>query len=276
MLFLSNKMLSAQEIETLHDGNDSASFLEDSLIYGFDFESGTCGGKIAPVEGSAKTDSAELRGSTMIKTDPVRGRVLSIANPKGAKSNSYLRLPADVLTTVTNDGYTVSMWANIGENTFGHSALFEANLNNNAGGWPMTRISANLIARINANAYSDTEGIGATDDEKAKPFAVNEWHYITYSVNTKGIWVYLDGELLQTAPKDLTNCFNSVLNDSIQKAVYTTIGSGRIFDDEDVQEAMFDNVAFYNTALSAAQIKKMYQSESGEEQIGRASCRERV
>ena len=129
----------------------------------------------------------------------------------------------------------------------------------------MTRISANLIARINANAYSDTQGIGATDDEREKPFAVNEWHYITYSVNTKGIWVYLDGELLQTAQKDLTNCFNSVLNDSIQKAVYTTIGSGRIFDDEDVQEAMFDNVAFYNTALSAAQIKKMYQSESGEE-----------
>lgn len=260
-----NKTLSAQEIETLHDGNDSASFLEDSLIYGFDFESGTCGGKIAPIEGSAKTDSAELKGSTTIKTDPVRGRVLSIANPKGVKSNSYLRLPADVLTTVTNDGFTVSMWANIGENTFGHSALFEANLNNTAGGWPMTRISTNLIARINANAYSDTEGIGATDDEREKPFAVNEWHYITYSVNTKGIWVYLDGELLQTAPKDLTNCFNSVLNDSIQKAVYTTIGSGRIFDDEDVQEAMFDNVAFYNTALSAAQIKKMYQSESGEE-----------
>lgn len=261
-----NKTLSAQEIETLHTGSDSASFLEDSLIYGFDFESGTCGGKIAPVAGSAKTESAELRGSTVIKTDPVRGRVLSIINPQGAKSNSYLRLPPDVLTTVTNDGYTVSMWTNIGDNTFGHSALFEANLNGAAGGWPMTRISANLIARINANVYSDTVGIGTTDDEKEKPFSVNEWHHITYSVNTKGIRVYLDGELWQSTTKDLTNCFNAVLNDSIQKAVYTTLGSGRIFDDEDIQEAMFDDVAFYNTTLSAVQIKEMYRNESqGEE-----------
>lgn len=256
------KTLSAKEVETLYTSDDSAPFLEDSLIYGFDFESGTCGGKIEPVTESAKTGSAELRGSTTIKTDPVRGRVLYITNPKGAKSNSYLRLPADVLTTVTNDGYTVSMWANIGSGTWGHSSLFEANRNGVADGWPMTRISANLIARINANAYSDTDGIGATDEEKGNPFSVNEWHHITYSVNTKGIRLYLDGELIQSTSKDLTNCFNSALNDSIQKAVYATIGSGRIWDDEDIHEAMFDNLAFYNKALSAIQIKEMYQNDT--------------
>ena len=159
------------------------------------------------------------------------------------------------------------MWVNIGADTFGHSALFEANRSGTKDAWPMTRISANLIARINATpgAYSDTQGFGSTEEEKGSPFAVNEWHHISYSVSAEGIQLYLDGELNQSTSADLTNCFNSSLNDSIQKAVYTTIGSGRIFDDEDIHEAMFDNVAVYNKALSAVQIKQMYRDETKEE-----------
>ena len=259
-----NKTLSEEEVETLHNNDASNPFLNDSLIYGFDFESGTLGGKITPMTGSAKIGRAELRGSAVIKTDPDRGNILSIKNPEGAKSNSYLRLPADVLTTVTNNGYTVSMWANIGAGTFGHSALFEANRSGAKNAWPMTRISANLIARINAtqDAFSDTKGIG---EDATKPFSVNEWHYITYSVDTKGIRLYLDGKLVEATSANLTNCFNASLTDSIQKAEYTTIGSGRIWDDEDVREAMFDNVMIFNMALSDAQVEKMYQDETGGE-----------
>lgn len=262
-----NKTLSEEEIEDLHKRNASDPFLNDSLIYGFDFESGTYGGKITPMAESAKSGRAELRGSAVIKTDSVRGNILSIKNPEGAKSNSYLRLPADVLTTVTEKGYTVSMWTNIGAGTNGHSALFEANRSGSKDAWPMTRISTNLIARINATqgAYSDTDGIGDTNEEKGNPFSVNEWHHIAYSVNTKGIQLYLDGELIQFTLADLTNCFNFNLEDSIQKAVYTTIGSGRIWDDEDIREAMFDNVAIYDMALSPAQIKEMYRDETHEE-----------
>lgn len=238
------------------------------MIYGFDFESENTAGKITPITESLKTGSAELKGSALIKTDPVRGNnVLYIKNTKGARSDSYLLLPSDVLTTVTSAGYTVSMWVNIGADTFGHSALFEANRSGTKDAWPMTRISANLIARINATpgAYSDTQGFGSTEEEKGSPFAVNEWHHISYSVSAEGIQLYLDGELNQSNSADLTNCFNSSLNDSIQKAVYTTIGSGRIFDDEDIHEAMFDNVAVYNKALSAVQIKQMYRDETKEE-----------
>ncbi len=241
---------------------------KESMIYGFDFESENTAGKITPITESLKTGSAELKGSALIKTDPVRGNnVLYIKNTKGARSDSYLLLPSDVLTTVTSAGYTVSMWVNIGADTFGHSALFEANRSGTKDAWPMTRISANLIARINATpgAYSDTQGFGSTEEEKGSPFAVNEWHHISYSVSAEGIQLYLDGELNQSTSADLTNCFNSSLNDSIQKAVYTTIGSGRIFDDEDIHEAMFDNVAVYNKALSAVQIKQMYRDETKEE-----------
>lgn len=105
-----------------------------------------------PTTDSTQTENAQLIGNASVISDETRGNVLKIENEEGAKGVNYLKLPEDTMSTISTSGYTVAMWTNIGADTFEHSALFEADA---AGAYPLTRIGANLIARINANAYSD-------------------------------------------------------------------------------------------------------------------------
>lgn len=64
------------------------------------------------------------------------------------------------------------MWVNIDKNDpnyFEHSALFEASMTKEDGtpDYPITRISANLYGRINANgAYSDATEVSKTIGRK--------------------------------------------------------------------------------------------------------------
>ena len=142
------------------------------------------------------------------------------------------------------------MWVNIGEATFEHSALFEADANNQ---YPLTRIGANLIARINANAYSDVQGALLTTNGER-----NVWQHVAYTVDPQGIRVYLNGELIGEETKDLTDCFRKNKT-GISQAKNVMVGSGAIWDDEDVEDARFDNVKVYFGALTAAEIQTLYE-----------------
>ena len=221
------------------------------LIYGFDFETAAdSAGAIAPDADSTGSETASLIGSASIVSDETRGNVLQVTNEPAAKNVNYLKLPEDTLSDIKPAGYTVAMWVNIGEATFEHSALFEADANNQ---YPLTRIGANLIARINANAYSDVQGaLLTTNGERGV------WQHVAYTVDPQGIRVYLNGELIGEETKDLTDCFRKNKT-GISQAKNVMVGSGAIWDDEDVEDARFDNVNVYFGALTAAEIQALYE-----------------
>lgn len=160
----------------------------------------------------------------------------------------HMKLPKDLFANVGKFGYTVSMWVKIGEGTFEHSALFEADLK---GGYPMTRIGANLIARINANGYSDVlAGMLKTTGER------DVWQHVAYSVSPEGIQVYLNGMLIGKEEKDISECFKKKAG-GIYDAADVYIGSGNIWGDEECQDLLVDDIHIYSGAISAAQAQEL-------------------
>jgi len=226
------------------------------LIYGYDFEAPPENGSISPMQESAKKGKAVLMGEAQIITDGTKGNVLKLTNVAGAKGVNYLRLPEDTLSTVEETGYSVSMWVNVSEQTWDHSALFEADNSADAPNYPMTRIGVNLIARINANGYSDVQGDLLTSGGMR-----NEWEQIVYTVNPNGIRVYLNGRLIGEEKKDIASCFDNSNAASIHKAINVAVGSGFIWNDEDVRSAMFDDVKIYYGTLTAAEILDAYNKD---------------
>ncbi len=226
--------------------------LADALVYSFDFETPASGNSLAPAKNSQKKGSASLVGTSSIVKDSSRGNVLQVQNEKDARSANYLRLPQDTLSTVTREGFTVSMWVNIGSDTMNQSSLFEANSGNSSNYSPMTSISANLTCRIKANSFADSS---------PAEFSRNEWHHLACSVNPLGLKTYLDGRLTASVSKDLSQCFDAS-ETSIQNAVNVCVGSGLFYRNEDVRNVKFDDVAVYSAALSPRQIAQIYSTDT--------------
>ncbi|BBF43826.1 large putative protein with C-terminal endonuclease I domain [Lachnospiraceae bacterium KM106-2] len=193
--------------------------------------------------------SASLVGNAKIVKDDTRGSVLEVTSDVTDVAKNYLKLPEDLFVNNT-EGYSVGMWVNIdkdSEKYFEHSALFEAS-NNVA--YPVTRISGNLISRINCNdSYSDVT-------QFTKQLKSNTWQYLVYTVSPNGIKTYLDGELIGEDLKDLSGCFK---NHVIDKMTDVRVGSGNIWNDRDVAYGKFDNVAFYSEVLSGKEIQSVYE-----------------
>lgn len=209
------------------------------------------------INSGSKGTSAKLMGSSIVTDDDERGNVLEIINEKDAKKVNYLALPTDTFEGITEEGYTISMWVNIDKNDpnyFEHSALFEGSMTNEDGtpNYPITRISANLYGRINANgAWSDATEI-------TKPLEGNKWEYVTYTVSPKGIVVYVDGNEVGRQDKDIAACFK---DNFLALMTDVRVGSGNIWGDMDISNAKFDNVAVYNVALTDKQVEALYNEE---------------
>lgn len=236
-------------------GEHSSSFTQKiivrgqaTLIYNFDFEASE-NTFVSPSSDSTFTEAAELVGEASIISDETRGNVLQVTNEEGAKGVNYLKLPEDTLSSVSTSGYTIAMWVNIGSDTFEHSALFEADANAN---YPLTRIGANLIARINANNYSDvTNSMLSTNGER------EVWQHVAYTVDPQGIKVYLNGELIGQENKDISDCFKKN-STGICRVTDVSVGSGFIWDDEDCRSCLFDDVRIYNGVLTLNEINTLY------------------
>lgn len=224
-----------------------------SLICGYDFETASADGTIPAVENSALSENAVLQGEAAVIADEERGNVLQIVNEPAAKGVNYLQLPEDTLKDIGPSGYSVAMWTKIGAETFEHSALFEADA---AGAYPLTRIGANLIARINANAYSDVQGALLTTNG-----ARDIWQHIVYTADPNGIKVYLNGELVGEEEKEIADCFKKNKT-GISQAKNVAVGSGFIWDDEDCRNALFDDVMVYNGVLTEAEVMELYEENT--------------
>lgn len=227
--------------------------IEDALVYGFNFEKGASAGSVSPVKHSAKSDKATLEGTAAVVSDAQRGKVLRVQNRADSYNGNFLRLPANVFSTVTADGFTVSMWVNIGTGTSEQSALFEANSGSNEIVAPMTRISVGLSAAVSANTEAKTTGYALKR---------NEWHHIAYTMDKKALRLYVDGREADVLSEDLSACFDASLEHSIQKTVNAYVGAGLFYGTEDVQDAKFDDVAIYNAALTAEQIEEIYSTDT--------------
>lgn len=227
--------------------------LSEALVYGFDFETPATGSTISPVKNSKQNGKASLSGTASIVTDAKRGKVLRTQNSANSFQKNYLRLPADTFSNITANGFTVSMWVNIGTEALAQSALFEAGSGSKETPYPLTRISADLQPCINADENTDIISY---------PIKRNEWHHIAYSVDSKGIKLYLDGKLVRMTSEDLSTCFDASLESSIQKATDICVGSGLVYGAEDIQNAAFDDVSIYSTALSSEQITQIYSTNT--------------
>lgn len=220
------------------------------LICGYNFETTGENGTISAIEGSINNENAELKGSASVVSDKneKRSNVLAISNEAGAKGVNYLRLPENTFKNITKAGYTVNMWTNISPDTLEHSALFEADAK---AAYPMTRIGANLIARINANGYSDV--ISSNTGSRGT------WQMVTYTVSCDGICVYLNGKLIAEDKKDISSCFDKDNLSAIQYTTDVMIGSGFIWGDEDVRSGSFDEIKIYNGVLLAKEVEAEYE-----------------
>ena len=224
--------------------------LDKTPFYDFNFNDTIESEKTISSIGS-RSGNGTLIGEASVTNDEERGNVLSIKNSKGAIKENYFSLPNDTFSNITDKGYTVSMWVNVNcedPNYFEHSALFEAN---NGSQYPVTRISANLYGRINADAYADATEI-------SKPLESNVWEYVTYTVNPNGIVVYVNGEEVSRQDKDISNCFK---NNVISKMTNVSVGSGNIWGDADIADAKFDNVSVYDSALTDKEVEALYNKE---------------
>ncbi|SDB22806.1 Beta-xylosidase [Pseudobutyrivibrio sp. YE44] len=239
--------ISKEYVVTVYDG--------PSIIAGYDFDS-VDGTNVTAMESALNRESAKLMGDAAVVEDETRGEVLKVENSVGDKQVNYLSLPNDIFKNVDESGYTVSMWVNIDGSTWDHSALFEADwLADGAtvGNYPMTRIGANLIGRINANDYSDAFPSLAYSEITGK------WQQVTYTVNTNGIKVFLNGSEIVYDKKDISNCFSGK-SAAIQFANHVMVGAGDIWGDEDCRNVLFDDIRIYDTALTASEVRDVYDA----------------
>ena len=214
------------------------------LVCSYDFETSE-DGLVPALEESSLAEAAVLTGEAAIIEDEQRGQVLSVVNSEGTLGGSYLALPADTFREVGTGGYTVAMWVKISEDTFEHSALFEADAN---GEYPLTRIGANLIARINANAFSDVkDSLLTTSGERGI------WQHVVYTADPYGMKVYLNGELVGEEVKDISDCFKKNKG-GIFMAKDVRVGSGPIWGDEDCRDIRVDNLQVYSGVLTSSEI----------------------
>ena len=225
------------------------------VIVEYDFDS-VDGDNVTATSASKLSTSATLKGSASVVEDETRGSVLKLENAAGNKQVNYLLLPDNCFSDVDKSGYTVSLWANVDSSTWEHSALFEADWladGASVGTYPMTRIGANLIGRINANAYSD-----AVPSISYSSLTGN-WNLITYTVSPNGIKVFLNGEEIVYDKKDISSCFTGE-GAAIQNVNHVMVGAGDIWTDEDVRNAMFDDVAIFDTPMTNAEVKAYYEA----------------
>lgn len=226
------------------------------VICAYDFE--TVNGtqvSVNTASGPSITTAAELVGTATVVKDGDRGSVLQIVSPEEVYNQNYLKLPSDTLANVNEGGYTVAMWVKCKDGIFEHSALFNAMCPAYKDKYPMTRIGVNLIGRINANGYIDCPSDNAAAHSNA--IRDGQWHHVAYSINSTGIQIWLDGKLDNAMSKDLTSCFDTSNNFSIQKADDVRIGSGSPWVDRDIENAMFDDVVVYSGTLREDAVKAL-------------------
>lgn len=242
---------------TIKSGNETVSkaykttVLAASLTpdYKYDFE--TVNNKSVTSSGKSVAD-ATLMGNATVSKDAWYGNILNIKNKK--QEESYLSLPADLFKNIDKSGFTVGMWVKTGSQTNDETALFEAKSTTSRNNYPYTS--------LHSSVYADFVSLdGSSKGSYMVSLITGLWSHVVYTVSEDGIKTYINGDLITNQEADLSNALSdnklSAIND-------IRIGSGTLASSSDVQNAQFDNIEFYSTALSENDIKAKYKQEKAE------------
>ncbi len=219
-------------------------------------------------QGSASDEAAVIRGGmASVEYDSTRkSDVLHLqGNSFGA---GWLQLPS-MFSDGCQKGFTFSMRFSLDSTAEKYTRLYQFSSIGFGTGNTSNFASPDLSIDLNdKTAYRSSVFVGKSEvtenDEKhraiftlsAKPDA-DTWHDLVVVYSPDGLSYYMDGKLLTIQDADtLDAALNSLFADKVLSSyTYNSIGHS-LYTDHDLQ-AKIDDVAFYNYALTASQVKDL-------------------
>jgi hypothetical protein len=157
-------------------------------------------------------------------------------------TNDYIQLPNGVLTALSGTAYTISMWYKLNQEGYYMEAF-------SAGGTTGDRVLTYFRARTSGTVSIEFYAGSATRLIEASPFqSINTWNNAVITVDTGGTSsLYVNGALkAQSANVPQTTPTNPVIG--------CLDGASNFLDGK------IDEVAIFNSALSASDVSDIYNS----------------
>ena len=223
-------------------------------------------------------ESADDRGLQIIgegefinKSGDKHGMVFRNAASTAPRQN-YLLLPDDLLShSADSKQLSISFWVNASQcgesDTYLWAPLFMAySAAPTADGntWPMMACQYRGVLQVNCDGWTDftdaqnTAGVNTLYHGELDWLADKEWHYYTVVLDNENAKVYFDGELKNEWNNDgATNTLQG-LYASGSKLSYICLGGNQAWSWGDNDAPFeFDDIMFFDTALTASQIKAL-------------------
>lgn len=266
-----NETLSEEQIKALYE---STRFDEPArkaeLVYQWDFEnvSGKDMGNGATLEGTAEIieDSGKLKGS----------KVLSLKG--GANGSSYMSLPANLLSEVGEEGFTVSMWVKAEYDTSAYARLFTASNSvlgaTRDGGTDFNSPDFALITggdAFDATIYVGEPGKRTTDAVKIKykkSLQKNAWQQLVVSISPTDYRVFINGtEVGYDGAQQGTKRYKEVLpklfaDGYLKSLIYNAVGRSVYTSDDDFS-GLLDDITFYKGIMEESQAAALFAQYEG-------------
>ncbi len=210
-----------------------------------------------------------------IETDTQLGSKVLVLDGSGYGA-SWLKLPDNLYENVT-DGFSVSMDVNIDASAVNYSRLFQSSsipLGTGSGWFDAPDISIDIADGINFRHSVFVGKTTNTIDDAGKyrsmfssslPQNKGVWKNLTLVVSENEYSYYVDGVKATlsgntTLPTVLSNLFSETEN-YLESYIYNAIGHSVYSGDSDMK-AKYDNIAFYDYALSSSQINNLPDNSS--------------
>ncbi|MDE5883080.1 MAG: LamG domain-containing protein [Muribaculaceae bacterium] len=218
---------------------------------------------------------AGLNGATIMGGGEIKyvggayGSVFS--NAMDGMRQNYLLLPEDALShSADTEALTIAVWVNRGnESVSSHymwSPLFtayggEPNPDNT---WPMLACQYRGVLQVNNEGWSDytddqnVNGVNGVYHDATDWLADGKWHYYTATFTPTTAKVYFDGVIVNEWEIDGVNNTAAGMFAHGDAFKHICLGGNQAWNWGDPDPGFwFDDLAIYNTELSAAQIKSI-------------------
>ncbi len=218
-------------------------------------------------QGSKKTDAVIRGGSAQVVYDStLKSDVLSLDGD--AFGAGWLQLPS-LFEDGVSDGFSLSMQFQLEDDAENYTRLFQLSSipfgTGNAPSYSSPDISVDLN---NMESYRGSIFVGKTsataDDDahrsifniQSKP-ETGKWHQFCAVYSADSVGYYLDGELLSLGESEsLAATLKNLFDENVLSSyTYNAIGHS-LYTDHDIR-AKFDDVAFYDYALTGSQVIKL-------------------
>ncbi|MGH7195815.1 MAG: LamG domain-containing protein [Candidatus Saccharimonadales bacterium] len=220
-----------------------------------------------PLNGNAKDATPYADNGTFLNgaayTADREGQANSAARING--NNSYVSIPDKPNLEYTGGNFSVSAWvkpnANVSDNAFIISKPWNSNGSYNycIVYYPNGSIALRLDARSNPYLLNATTTIPA-----------NQWSLVSFTITSSGaVTIYINGVASGSGQDTITN-WNPISKKQRPLAIGTLYpyGSGWSGNPNFTFNGSISDVRVYNRAISAAEIKNLYNDYNSQIQIG--------